>query len=58
MQSSVGSLKPGVGAFQGSTARADGIAAKSPDQCEGVLDAIGRAGDGARAWAVQGLHGL
>jgi len=37
---------------QGSPARADGIAAKSPDQREGVLDAIGRAGDRARAWAV------
>lgn len=32
--------------------RADGSAAMSPDQSEGVFGAHGWAGDGARAWAV------
>jgi hypothetical protein len=33
--------------------RADGSAAMSPDQSEGVFDALGWAGDEAREWAVR-----
>ena len=29
----------------------------SPDRSEGVIDALGRAGDGARAWAVRNHAG-
>ena len=42
---------------QGSPARADGIAAMSPERREGVFDAIGWAGDRARAWDVPALQG-
>jgi hypothetical protein len=38
--------------LQGARRGRIGSAAKSPDQREGVFDVQGRAGDGARAWAV------
>lgn len=38
--------------FQGARRGRNGSAEKSPNQREGVFDAHGRVGDGARAWAV------
>jgi hypothetical protein len=40
------------GVPEGSPARADGNGAKSPARSKGVFEAIGWAGDGARAWVV------